>query len=170
MRARRIVRVEGALRAIPALLLIAALSACGAQRVDSAAEERSLMQTSREWSQAASTGDVDAIVNYWADDAVVMMPGLPTFTGKPAIRSYVEESLKVPGFRISWEPLEAHVSSSGDMAYLLERSEVTMPGPSGQLVTQQFRGVTIWKKDAGGDWKNVVDLSNAVAPEQPPSH
>ena len=119
------------------------------------------MEISREWSRAAATGNVDAVVNYWADDAVVMMAGLPTFTGRDEIRSYVAESFNMPGFAISWEPLEAHVSASGDMGYIVERSEVTLPDAAGRPVTHQFRAVSIWRNDARHGWRNVVDISNA---------
>ena len=143
-----------------ALTLITSLGACSSHH-DAPADRQKLMQTSREWSRAAAAGHVDAIVDYWAEDAAVMMPGLPTFRGRRAIRAYVEQSLKTPGFHISWEPLEAHISNSGDMGYLLERSSVTMPQANGKLATQQFRGITIWTKGADGKWKNVVDASNA---------
>lgn len=136
------------------------LCGCGGEQIDTAAEQQVLMEASRDWSRAAAAGDVDAIVSYWADDAVVMMPDLPTYRGKAAIRTYVEESLKIPGFRISWEPLEAHVSDSGDMGYVIERTRVTMPDLSGRPVTHQARAVSIWRKPEGGIWKNVVDISN----------
>lgn len=148
-----------------AFAALAGVSAAGCMSVpgSSAGEELRLMETSRQWAQAAESGNVDAIVRYWADDAVVMMPGLPSFRGKEAIRAYVAESLKVPGFRISWEPVEAQVSASGDMGYLLERTQVTAPGPSGKLETQQFRAVTIWRKQPDGSWRNVVDIATPGA-------
>ena len=105
-----------------AACVVGTLGGCSSQQSDPIAEQEVLMQASRDWSRAASTGNVDAIVSYWADDAVVMMPDLPTYRGKKPIRKYVEASLKVPGFRISWEPLEAHVSASGDMGYIIERT------------------------------------------------
>lgn len=137
------------------------LVGCSEVPPDRSDEERRLIEISREWSRAAGTGDVDAVVNYWAEDAVVMMAGLPTFTGREAIRSYVAESYAIPGFAIRWEPLEAHVSASGDMGYILERSEVTIPDAAGTPVTQRFRAVSIWRKDPGQGWRNVVDISNA---------
>lgn len=143
------------------------LYGCSSQQVDVAAEQQVLMKASRDWSLAAATGDVDAIVAYWADDAAVMMPDLPTYRGKDAIRNYVEGSLKVPGFRISWEPLEAHVSASGDMGYVIERTRVTMTDQSGQPVTHQARAVSIWRKAKGGTWKNVVDISNGDPATEP---
>lgn len=135
------------------------LSGCAHLPQSGATEESRLMEISREWSRSAASGDVDTIMNYWADDAVVMMAGLPTFTGKEAIRAYVAESFNIPGFAIRWEPLEAHVSASGDLGYILEQTEVTLPNAAGTPTAQRFRAVTIWRKD-GGRWRNVVDISN----------
>ena len=147
-------------RTAAVVLIATCLTNCSSRR-DASADAQQLMQTSRDWSRAAATGNVDAIVEYWAEDAAVMIPGAPTFRGRRAIRTYVEQSLKTPGFHIRWEPLEAHISKSGDMGYLLERSSVTMPQANGKLATQQFRGVTIWTKGVDGRWRNVVDASNA---------
>src|SRR5690349_7104558 len=94
-----------------ALLLAAALSVAGCARpVDQAAEAERLMQTSREWSQVAQSGDIDRTLSYWTDDAVVIAPGEPERRGKAAIRAYLEASQQVPGFAIRWEPIEAQVS------------------------------------------------------------
>lgn len=138
------------------------LSSCAAVLSSSGtSEEERLLAKSREWSAAAAEGNLERIVSYWGDDATVMMAGLPTFRGKVAIRDYVAESLKIPGFKISWEPLEAHVSSSGDMGYIIERSQVTLPDSTGKLITTYSRGVTVWRKGADGRWRNAVDISNA---------
>ena len=61
------------------------------------------MHQDAEWADLASAGkDVDKIVSYWSDDAVLIFPGQPVLEGKPAIRAYVEASLKTPGFKIHW--------------------------------------------------------------------
>jgi ketosteroid isomerase-like protein len=151
-------------RLIPALLAASILAACGAGGPDPAAEEARLMETSRAWSRAAAAGEVDAILDYWADNALVIPPGEPPLRGKPAIRAYLERSMKTPGFRISWEPLEASVSADGGMGYLVERTRVTVNGPDGRPVVQHFRGVTVWRKQPDGAWKNVVDITNAPPP------
>ena len=166
---RRMTHADGRLAAM--LLLGAfALSSCSTiQQRSPVAEERRLMELSREWSRTAATGNIDAVTRYWADDAVVMMAGLPTFRGRVAIRAYVQQSFATPGFRISWEPLEAHVSASGDMGYLIERTEVTLPDSTGRLTTHRSRAVSIWRRSADGHWRNVVDISNAEE-QTPASH
>lgn len=146
-------------RLLLSCLLAAGLAAC-AGRPDPAAEEAKLMETSRAWSRAAAGGDVDAILAYWADDALVLPPGQPALRSRAALRAYLETSMKTPGFRIAWEPLEAKVSKDGDMGYLVERTTVTVDGPDGRPVSQHFRGVTIWRRQADGSWKNAVDINN----------
>jgi ketosteroid isomerase-like protein len=89
-----------------------------------------------------------------------MVPGEASLRGKQAIRAYLERSARVPGFRISWEPLEAKIAASGDMGYLIERTQVTMNDPSGQPVTQHMKALTVWRKQPDGSWKNVVDMTN----------
>ena len=85
-----------------ALALSAALAACSPPAVDVEAEGEALMQLSREWSDLVATGDMDAIMAGWAEDAVMMPPGTPPLEGKSAIRAYVEAGRRLPGFEISW--------------------------------------------------------------------
>jgi len=66
-------------------------------------EQAKLLHQDAEWADLTSVGkDVDKIVSYWSDDAVLIFPGQPVLEGKPAIRAYVEASLKTPGFKIHW--------------------------------------------------------------------
>ena len=146
-------------------LAIAILVAgCAQERQDDSAEAERLMQTSREWAQAASTGHMAAVLGYFADDAVLISAGQQPVRGRDALRAYLAETSKIPGFRIRWEPIEAKVS--GDMGYLLERTQVTMNVPDGQPVTENFQAVTIWRKQPDGAWKNVVDATVPAAPDR----
>jgi ketosteroid isomerase-like protein len=131
-------------------------------KVDTKAEEAKLMDASRAWSALAAEGkDAGAVAAYWAEDAVLMQDNIPTIRGREAARQFVEGAFKMPGFKIQWEPIEAHVSASGDMGYIIERSTITEPGADGKPVTSEARAVTVWRKDAKGEWRNAVDISNA---------
>lgn len=138
-----------------ALLLVS----CNADKVDRKAEGEKVMQLSREWAESAASGDVEKTLSYWADDAVVMMAGQGKFHGKQAIRQMVEESFRTPGFRITWQPQSVEVSESGDIAYLIEESQVTLTDSTGAPMTLRNNAVTIWKKQSDGSWKNVVDIA-----------
>ena len=103
-----------------------------------------LMQTSRDWAKAAASGDVERILSYWADDAVVLEPDQRAHFGKAGIRQMVEASMKIPKF----------------MGYVIEHNRVSFADSTGKIQTQFGKAVTIWRKDASGAWKCVVDIWN----------
>lgn len=144
-------------KAIYILVLLTSIS-CNQQDVDVNKEGEKLMQLSKEWSKSASSRDVEKTLSFWTDDAVVISAGQPILKGKNAIRQMVEGSYKNPSFKISWEPKSAEISKSGDLGYLIEDSQITTNDSTGKPVTQHFKSVTIWKKQADGTWKNVVDV------------
>lgn len=148
-------------RAITVLLILITVIACSEKKPDTKAEGEKIMDLSREWSRSASTDSIEQTLSYWAEDAMILSPGQPAIKGKAAIRDMVEGMSKIPGFRISWEPLSVFVSESGDLAYLVEQNQITINDSTGKAVTEYNKGVTIWKKQADGSWKNVVDIWNA---------
>ena len=146
---------------LTALFMAVILVSCTETKiVDTAAEASALMQVSRDWSASVATGDLETIVGYWADDAVILAPDMEPMKGKEAIRGFVRGSLEVPGFSISWEPTEAFISTSGDIGYLIEQGQMTWADTLGNLNKSIHKTVTIWKKQADGSWKCVVDTWN----------
>lgn len=135
---------------------------CQHKKFDTKAEGEKLMQASRDWSKAAEARDVEKTMTYWSDDATVISVGEPELKGKQAIRGMVEGSIKNPDFNISWEPISAEISENGDMGYLLENSKITLKDSTGNTKVQNFKTVTIWKKQEDGSWKNVVDVMSPV--------
>jgi len=99
-------------------------------------------------------------MSFWSDSAIFLSAGTDPMNGKSEIRKMVEKSVRTPGFKMSWPPASASVSESGDMGYLIEKSQVTCNNDStGKPTTLYGQAVTIWKKDIGGNWKNVVEVS-----------
>jgi len=149
------------MKIITALLLFIVFTGCSENKIDTKMEGEKLMQISRDWSKSAATDSIEKTLSYWADDAVVMSPGQPAIKGKTAIRGMVENASKIPGFKISWEPLNVFVSKSGDLAYMIEQNQITVNDSLGNPVTEFNKSVTIWRKEADGSWKNIVDTWNA---------
>ena len=154
----------------PSLLLVflLVLAGCSRRGFDPATEQAKLLRRDAEWADFASAGkDVEKIVSYWSDDAVLIFPGQPVLEGKTAIRAYVTESLKTPGFKIHWVSEKPVFSPDGKLAYMRGKDELTVPGPSGAPVTVHLRGISIWRLDADGQWRCVVDISNGQPPAAP---
>lgn len=124
-------------------------------------ERKRLLERDAEWAALASSGkEVERILSFWTDDACVLAPGLPAFSGKPALRNYVEGALAVPGFHITWTTSEANLSPDGQLAYLLSRNSLTIDGPDGKPVTTTGRAVTVWRREPDGNWRCAVDIWN----------
>ncbi|MCX2718677.1 YybH family protein [Lentiprolixibacter aurantiacus] len=137
------------------LLAVLLITACEEKKqIDLEAEAEALMATSREWAQSQSN---EEYLSYWTEDAQLSQSGYPMMRGHEAIMGMLESTKDIPGFKVMWEPYEAHVSESGDMGYLLENSSFTMNDSLGNPMTQYFRTVTVWKKQDDGKWKCVVD-------------
>ena len=125
-------------------------------------EKARLLERDSEWSRAASEGhDIERILSFWTDDAVILAPGLPTVAGKAALRQYVQDSMRIPGFRISWTSSDVAFSPDGNLAYMFGRNSITMNGPDGTQTTTKGRGITIWRRESDRQWRCAVDIWNA---------
>ncbi|HTO75251.1 MAG TPA: SgcJ/EcaC family oxidoreductase [Thermoanaerobaculia bacterium] len=148
--------------------LVAALVPASAGASDtSAAAKSEVMRRSAEWSAAAQARDVEKVVAFWADDAVVLPPGGPAISGKAAIRDYVVKSFQTPGFGISWKAESAVVSGSGDLAWARESNRVTFTGPDGKPIAVDGKAITVWRKGKDGIWRCVADIWNDDAAPRP---
>jgi ketosteroid isomerase-like protein len=149
----------------PYFLGLLLVGGCSRPTFDAAGEARKLLQRDVEWAQAASDGkDVDKIASYWSDEARVIEPGQPVYQGKTAIRAYLVESLKIPGFKIHWVSEPPVFSADGTMAYMPAATEITVPGNNRALTTLHSRSITIWRRESDGEWRCVIDIANDPPP------
>ena len=138
-----------------------ALASCSNNvKVDTKAEAAKLMQASRDWSKEAESRNLEKVLSYWHDDAIMIGDKQEVLKGKAAIAEMVKGAFRDSAFRISWEPLSAEVSDDGSMGYIIENSSVTFGDPTGTPQTMHSNAVSIWRKQADGSWKNVVDITS----------
>ncbi len=130
--------------------------------LDLNSEKARLLRRDAEWAAAASEGrDVELILSFWTDDAVVLPPGLPVIAGKNALREYVEGSMKIPGFRISWTSTDVTLSDDATLGYIFSRNIVQMNASDGTPTSTEGRAVTVWRRESDGEWRCAVDIWNA---------
>jgi len=58
---------------------------------------------------------------------------------------------------LEWDPVEVFAATSGDMGVSRGRWKAT-PKDNGKIVTGSY--VTVWRKNAKGQWKGLVDIGN----------
>ncbi len=130
-----------------------------AQKVSVRKQNRqALVQMERDFaSAAAANGTRDAFLEFIADDGILFQPG--PINGK---KFWTERQAR-KGL-LSWEPIFADVSRSGDLGYTTGPWEFRPNGADDKPVAfgQYF---TIWKKQSDGSWKFVLD--RGVGSEKP---
>jgi ketosteroid isomerase-like protein len=145
-----------------------AFVSCSQREFDPTTEGEKLLRRDVEWADLATASkDVDRVVSYWSDDAVLIFPGQPVLEGKAAIHAYVTASFNTPGFKIHWVSQKPIFSPDGKLAYMRGTDEATVPGPNGGMMTMHFRGISVWRIDPDGQWRCVVDISNEEPPATP---
>lgn len=74
------------------------------------ADVKAISDTEAQWSQAAAANDVEKAVGYYADDAVLMVPGMEAVQGKDAIGSSMRAMAKDPSFSLHFKTTKADVA------------------------------------------------------------
>ncbi|HEX6715719.1 MAG TPA: DUF4440 domain-containing protein [Pyrinomonadaceae bacterium] len=153
------------------LLLLVLAMACQTQTVADthAADEAALRNLDSEWSKAAGARDVDKTVSYYAADAMVMPPNIPSLTTKEAIRGLWQSMLGSAGFSGGWNATRVEVAHSGDLGYVTGTYEFAERDAGGQPMTDKGKYLEVWKKQSDGSWKCVIDMFSSDLPTAGPS-
>lgn len=151
------------------LVLLSLTLACEQQQQQTtapdtrAADEAALKAADEAWSKAAASKDVDKTVSYYTNDAVVLPPNSPAITGKEPIRAMWKSMIEPAGASISWKVTKVEVSKSGELGYVTGTYEM-VDMSTGKPVNDRGKYLEVWKKQADGSWKCVVDMFSSDLP------
>jgi len=118
----------------------------------------SIISMDKEFSAYSEKHGMTAAFLQYAHDSVVMLKrnALP-LVGKMALENsysgYIDST-----FTLTWEPLYADISSSGDLGYSYGIFTLQHHHDSGILHKGTY--CSIWKRDKEGQWKFVLDVGN----------
>ncbi len=99
-------------------------------------------------------------MSYYADDAVEVPNGFALIQGKVEIA-------KTMGFlddknnRLTWTPVGADISASGDLGYTYGTYEFSSKDKDGKTKVEHGKYTSIWKLQKDGSWKVELDMGNA---------
>jgi ketosteroid isomerase-like protein len=101
---------------------------------------------------------------FYAADAVVMAPNVQIASDHELVRQTVTDLLALPHLWIAWRSIKVEVAASGDLAYLIGAYELHYDEARGARVSDRGKLLEIWRKQADGGWKCVVDTWNSDGP------
>ena len=87
----------------------------------------------RRWADLEVTGDLEAWLEFVADDAVLQPPGESPVEGKAAIGEYAAAFFKLPIVKMEPGALRIHVSASGDLACNYGPIKMALEDESGRV-------------------------------------
>ncbi len=153
---------------ITLLFLIVLLASCTQAPDTREADAKAIKEAESAWVKTAAAKDADAFVAYYTDDASVLMPNAPIFTGKPAIKDSLKPMMSDPNFSLTFMPTRVEVSKSGDMAFTQGPYKMSFSDMQGNKFTDEGKYLTVWRKQPDGKWKAVEDTMNSDLPLPPP--
>jgi uncharacterized protein (TIGR02246 family) len=129
------------------------------------ADRKAISDGEAAWVANWKARDVEKILGYYTDDAVVMDPGVPAVKGKDAIRAALKQGLDDKNFALTFTTMDVEVSKSGDLACSHGTfTETLTDAKTRKPVTVVGKYVTAYRKTADGSWKAILDINNADAP------
>jgi ketosteroid isomerase-like protein len=100
----------------------------------------------------------EAFGDWFAEDGVELSNGEAPVVGRVAIVKSANWSPK--NYQLTWTPTDAAMGPSGDMGYTWGHFEGHSKDANGNPVTTSGRYMTIWRKQADGTWKVVLDAGS----------
>jgi uncharacterized protein (TIGR02246 family) len=146
------------------------VTACNQATDTHDADVKALQDNETQWNQDFASKDSEKIVSHYADDAVLMTPGMPASSGKDAIRNSLKEMVADPALSLKFHATKFEVAKSGDVAYSQGSYTLTVTDPqTKQVINDHGSYVTTYRKQPDGTWKAVADIATSEVPPPAPA-
>jgi ketosteroid isomerase-like protein len=156
---------------LPAILL-AVLAGCTPAPPPPVADNRAealkqIRAAEEEAIQAFGRRDADQSASKYAGEAVLMMTNMPAVKGAD-IRPLLKEMMADPNFSMSFHTAKVEAPRSGELGYTRGTYTLTMTDPKSKgILRESGKYLTVYAKQADGNWKIVDDINNPDAPAVP---
>lgn len=160
--------IKGTFLATSALWLML-VNGCNAAPADAGKDADAIRSLEAQWNVDIAARDPARFASYYTADAVFINTGADPLHGPQAIQAAMAGAFKDPNFSLHFAPDRVDVAAGGNMAYTQGHftETDTDPGVQAKLV-QSGSYVTIYKRQADGSWKAVVDIVSNGPPSGAP--
>ncbi|WP_038173767.1 nuclear transport factor 2 family protein [Vibrio pacinii] len=114
-----------------------------------------IMQLERDLCWMVAKKELDKLASYLDKDGLLFLDRGNILYGRDQQMALFTQLLQIEGLLFAWEPIEAHVSASNDMAWAFGLVKLQMPGEEMQVA----KYTSIWEK-TDGKWLNVSEMRN----------
>jgi uncharacterized protein (TIGR02246 family) len=133
------------------------------------ADVKAITDLEAQWNKDYAAKDGDKLAGYYANDAILVVPGTPSVSGKDAIVEDLKHMLADPALSLTFQPTRVDVAKSGDLAYTLGKYQLTVTDEATHKVINDHGSyVTAYRKQPDGSWKAESDIATSEIPPTPP--
>ena len=123
---------------------------------------QTFQQMEDKWNNAMVAGDLNTLVDFYADDAVSLPSYMPMMRGKDEIRAGNKKDLESGVKYLSLTSTTTDVYGQGDLAYEIGTFDISLIPPNmTEQVKDHGKYLTIWQKQSDGTWKIKCDTFNS---------
>lgn len=125
-------------------------------------DQLALLALESRFAADVARGGGKAFASWFADDAVALGNGQPAVRGRAGIAATATWDPK--DYTLTWVAEGAAMSAGRDMGYTWGRYQGVSRDAAGHQTVKTGRYITIWKKQADGQWKVALDASADLPP------
>jgi ketosteroid isomerase-like protein len=124
------------------------------------ADRAELLRVDRQFAAGSlARGARASFLTFAAENAVTLSGGGTVRYGREAIGESFDGA--PAGAVLDWAPVLADVAGTGDLGCTVGEAVFTLPGPDGTPRRSHTKYLTVWKRQASGEWRFVADAGNA---------
>jgi len=102
-----------------------------------------------------NAGDAEACAMFYTEDATLLVPDRTPIKGREAIQELLEDYIAAGTKLVVTYP--DVISSSGELGYCTGNYQFDTPAVDGSTETETGQFVTVFRLQADGSWKAVID-------------
>ncbi len=148
------------LAALPAIA--AKIAPPAAKSLDPTAEAAKILATDQESCAAAQATGAKGWSAFFDADGIMFSGPPGTVRGREAVEKALAISFAAPGFKLTWTPIRAEVSTDGQLGYSYGQYDRKIDSPEGQPVARGGTYITVWKKQKDGSWKVLSNFGTGA--------
>lgn len=120
---------------------------------------RSPQEAVEQLDEAFNRGDIEAILDFYEDEAVMVMEPGRLAKGKTELRRAFQVILQSKG---TAKQIKTHVIETDGIALFISRWVLSGQTPDGAPFSREFIATSVFRKHEDGGWRLVID--NAFGP------
>ncbi len=126
-----------------------------ALRGDMSRAEAAVRRITQEWVLACNTKHLDALLDLYVADALVLRSNYPPVRGAAAVREFFFAALDAGLGEVEVDPLRVEIV--GDLAYEAGRCKALVPGATGKRREERGKYLWVCARQSNGEWKLAAD-------------